>query len=129
MRLAWTTVRILSAAILFVAGCQAPPAVPAATTAPTAASKPAAQPTTAAAPAAQPTNTPAPQAAPKPGGQLVYAVVGSDVRILNPILQSDTVSGGITDRLFEPLVNEDPKTGAPIGILAESWTVSPDGLT
>jgi len=51
------------------------------------------------------------------------------VRILNPILQSDTVSGGITERLFEPLVQEDPKTGAIIPALAESWTISPDGLS
>jgi peptide/nickel transport system substrate-binding protein len=71
-------------------------------------------------------------AAPQPtgrGGQIVYAVVGTDVRILNPILQSDTVSGAITDRLFEPLVETDPKTGSIVPSLASSWDVSPDGLT
>jgi peptide/nickel transport system substrate-binding protein len=59
----------------------------------------------------------------------VYAVVGTDVRVLNPILQSDTVSGAITDRLFEPLVNTDPKNGSIVGVLAEKWDVSPDSLT
>ena len=63
------------------------------------------------------------------GGQVAYAVVGTDVRVLNPILQSDTVSGAITDRLFEPLVNTDPKNGSIIGVLAEKWDVSPDSLT
>ena len=76
-----------------------------------------------------PTTAPVTQPAAKTGGQVVYAGVGSDVRVLNPILQSDTVSGGITDRLFEPLVQEDPKTGAVIPALAESWTISPDGLS
>ena len=130
----------LSTLLLLGAACQpaaqAPPTAAAAKptaaqTAPTTA--PALQPTAAAAKptAAQaaPTSAPAAQPAAKTGGQVVYATVGSDVRILNPILQSDTVSGAITDRLFEPLVQEDPKTGAIIPALAESWTISPDGLS
>src|SRR5712691_8983406 len=117
--------RALSALLLLLgAACQpgtvAPPtAAPAAPT--TAAAKPTASqpgPTTApaatTAPAPAATTAPAAQPAAKTGGQVVYAVVGSDVRILNPILQSDTISGAITDRLFEPLVQEDPKTGALI---------------
>jgi peptide/nickel transport system substrate-binding protein len=109
------------------------PSAPAPTTAPPAAA-PTAAPTTA--PAAAATTAPTAAAAAKPTaapaatsrGQVVYSVVGTDVRILNPILQSDTVSGAITDRLFEPLVHEDPKTGAPYGVLAEKWDVSPDSL-
>src|SRR6266849_4922803 len=105
----------LTTLLLLGAACQpaasAPPTVVAVQ--PTAA---AAQPTAAVAkPTAgqpAPTTAPAPQPAAKTGGQVVYASVGSDVRILNPILQSDTVSGSVTDRLFEPLVQEDPKTGA-----------------
>jgi peptide/nickel transport system substrate-binding protein len=117
--------RILSALLLLGAACQ--PAAPAA--APTTG---AVQPT-AAAPKptvgqAAPTTAPAAKPATKQGGQVVYATVGSDVRILNPILQSDTVSSSVTDRVFDPLVNEDPKTGAIIPVLAESWTQSPDGL-
>jgi len=115
----------ISAVALFVAGCQA--TGPAAPTAPAATAAP--KPTTVqAAATSAPTAQSASQPASKPGGQVVYAGVGSDVRILNPILQSDTVSGAITDRLFEPLVVDDPKTGAPVGVLADSWTVSPDGL-
>jgi len=102
--------------------CQPAPAAPS-TAAP--------QPTLAAVlptPGSPTTTVPTAQPAAKPGGQVVYANVGSDVRILNPILQSDTVSGAVTDRLFEPLVQEDAKTGVPIPALAESWTISPDGL-
>jgi peptide/nickel transport system substrate-binding protein len=115
-------------AVFFVAGCQVAPAPPVASTPPAATSTPASQPAPVGAPATQAASTPAVQVAPKAGGQLVYAVVGSDVRILNPILQSDTISGAITDRLFEPLVNEDPKSGVPIPAIADSWTISPDGL-
>src|SRR5260370_17625467 len=76
-----------------------------------------------------PTTAPATQPAAKTGGQVVYAGVGSDVRVLNPILQSDTVSSGITDRLFEPLVQEDPKTRAVIPVRADAWPISPDRLS
>jgi len=125
----------LPLAVLLACGPAAPP--PAApTSAPAAAptSAPAAAATTAptSAPAAaqpKPTAAPAAAAAPATRGQVVYSVVGTDVRILNPILQSDTVSGAITDRLFEPLVNTDPTSGSIIGTLAEKWDVSPDGLT
>jgi peptide/nickel transport system substrate-binding protein len=120
----------LVCATVLVLGAACGPSAPGSPTSPP---QPAAQPTTAAQPkptaAAQPApTTAAPKPAAKTGGQVVYAEVGSDVRILNPILQSDTVSGAITDRVFEPLVHEDPKTGVPIPVLAESWTISPDGL-
>ena len=105
-----------------------PPAQPTSGAAPTAV---AAQPTTAA--AAKTTDAAKPAAAGAPsgqrGGQVVYAVVGTDVRILNSILQSDTVSGAITERLFDPIVNTDPKTGAIIPQLATRWDSTPDGLT
>ena len=116
---------VVSVFVLLGTACQptapVPPAATSAPAQPTAAGA-AAQPT-----AARPAATTAPAA--KAGGQLVYAVVGSDVRILNAILQSDTVSGAITDRIFEPLVQEDPKTGAIIPALAESYTLAPDGVT
>jgi peptide/nickel transport system substrate-binding protein len=134
MRLWWTTLRVLCAAVLLIVGCQPAPVVPAATSAPAATNAPApgatqvGQSAAQAVPTTQASNAAAPQPTAKAGGQLVYAVVGSDVRILNPILQSDTVSGAITERLFEPLVYEDPKTGAPVPSLADSWTISPDGL-
>ena len=52
----------------------------------------------------------------------------ADVKNLNPIFENDTASGRITDRVFEGLVEVDPKTGEPIPWLAESWDISPDGL-
>src|SRR5262249_26244186 len=103
MRLWWTTLRVLSAALLLIAGCQPAPVVPAPTSAPAAGATPAGQSAVQAVPTTQASSAPTSQPTAKTGGQLVYAVVGSDVRILNPILQSDTVSGAITDRLFEPL--------------------------
>jgi peptide/nickel transport system substrate-binding protein len=96
-------------------------AVPAATTAVAATAAPTA--------AAAEASTPASSAAARRGGQIVYAVVGSDVRILNPILNSDTTSSGVVNRIFDPLVESDPRTGAPLPALATSWSVSPDGLT
>ncbi|HEV7664787.1 MAG TPA: ABC transporter substrate-binding protein, partial [Chloroflexota bacterium] len=124
-----TALRVLPALVLLATACQPAPGAT-----PTAAAPSAAQPTTATAArptAAQPAPTTvaaAAQPATKTGGQVVYAVVGSDVRILNPILQADTVSDAVTRRMFEPLVQGDPTTGAPIPALAHSWTISPDGL-
>jgi peptide/nickel transport system substrate-binding protein len=119
--------RIFSGLLLFAAACQT--AAPSLPTAAPAQATPATSATSASSAASAPTAAAAaPKPATKSGGQVVYASVGSDVRILNPILQSDTVSSAITDRVFEPLVNADPKTGTPIPVLAESFTVSPDGL-
>src|SRR5712692_2697067 len=87
---------MLTTLLLLGAACQPaapPPPTPGAVQPTAAAAKP-----TAGQPA--PTTAPATQPAAKTGGQVVYAGVGSDVRVLNPILQSDTVSSAITDRVF-----------------------------
>src|SRR5581483_7438761 len=47
---------------------------------------------------------------------------------LDPGLAEDAASIDIIMQLFDPLVAYDP-TGTPSGAGAESWTVSPDGLT
>lgn len=48
---------------------------------------------------------------------------------INMWLDYNSTSADITGKLFEPLVVMDSVTSEPIGILAESWTVSADGLT
>jgi len=64
---------------------------------------------------------------PKKGGALVFAAA-ADARTLIPILASDSASGGICGFLYNGLVKYD-KTLELTGDLAESWTVSHDGLT
>lgn len=63
------------------------------------------------------------------GGVFVEASI-ADAKMLNPILSSETASSAVSNMLFPSLVGGDPETGAvtPEGALAESWTVSDDGL-
>ncbi|HMN27584.1 MAG TPA: ABC transporter substrate-binding protein, partial [Caldilineaceae bacterium] len=65
----------------------------------------------------------------QPGGIWRRASI-ADAENLNPILSSETASAAVTTMLFPGLVGQDPFTGAltPQGALAESWTVSADGL-
>jgi peptide/nickel transport system substrate-binding protein len=65
-----------------------------------------------------------------PGGIWVEANI-ADAEQLNPILSSETASSAVTNFMFPTLIGGDPFTGAvvPDGALAESWTVSADGLT
>ncbi|MFN8440994.1 MAG: ABC transporter substrate-binding protein [Caldilineaceae bacterium] len=65
----------------------------------------------------------------KPGGIFVDANI-ADAKMLNPILSSETASQAVNAMLFPSLIGVDPDTGAvtPDGALAESWTVSDDGL-
>jgi peptide/nickel transport system substrate-binding protein len=61
------------------------------------------------------------------GGSLVEAV-SSDPKTFNDIVSTDAYSGAITAMLFEGLTTTDPFTLKVIPNLAQSWTVSPDGL-
>ncbi len=65
----------------------------------------------------------------KPGGVFIDANI-ADVENMNPILASETASFAVINMLFPGLVGGDPDSGAitPEGALAESWTVSDDGL-
>lgn len=67
------------------------------------------------------------EAEPRYGGTLVVAV-GSDPRNLNAGFQNfwaDAVKG----QVFDALVRHSPDTLEPVPNLADSWSVSPDGLT
>ncbi len=75
------------------------------------------------------------QSGPKPqgpdlvkGGTIVYGAA-ADAKSLNPFLITDANSRIVSNLIFESLVTADAKTGAPRPLLAESWTISDDGLT
>lgn len=71
------------------------------------------------------TPTPAPAVQ---GGVWVQAS-SADASILNPILSSDSASSAIHGFIFPSLIGTDPVSGAVVNSeLAESWTVSDDGL-
>jgi len=71
--------------------------------------------------------TPTPEPIPQ-GGSMVESTF-ADANILNPILSSDSASSDIHTKLFLGLMTLDEFSGEVIGELAESWTVSDDGLT
>lgn len=49
--------------------------------------------------------------------------------MLNPILSTDAYARSVEDMIFDSLIAYDVETGDPVGRLAESWTISDDGLT
>ena len=67
------------------------------------------------------------QSAPVNGDALVVASIGDASRLL-PILATDSASGDIVGLLFNGLLKYNERLEI-VGDLAESWTVSEDGLT
>jgi peptide/nickel transport system substrate-binding protein len=68
-------------------------------------------------------------AAPKEGGTLVIAIPG-DLNRTDPSLIDDANSSYVLQQVMEGLVTLKPGSGSEIvGQLADSWTVSDDGLT
>ncbi len=74
--------------------------------------------------------TPAPAAEPAKGGpkQLIYGR-GGDSAGLDPITTDDGESARVTENIFETLVKYEPQNTNIVPGLAESWEISPDGLT
>ncbi len=73
--------------------------------------------------------TAAPYTCPKQGGTLVTAIADNPVS-LNGIYANDGISGAVLSYLFNPLTLGGENWGTQItGDLAESWSVSEDGLT
>lgn len=67
--------------------------------------------------------------APKSGGTLVVAIP-SDINRTDSALVDDASSSYVLQQIMETLVTLKPGTGSDIiGGLAESWTISDDGLT
>jgi peptide/nickel transport system substrate-binding protein len=48
---------------------------------------------------------------------------------LNPILSTDGYASGVWGAIFDSLLRWNPETSEPEGLIAESWTVSKDGLS
>ena len=66
---------------------------------------------------------------PKDGGTLVVAIPG-DLNRTDPALVDDANSSYVLQQIFEGLVTLKPGSGSEIvGQLADSWTLSEDGLT
>jgi peptide/nickel transport system substrate-binding protein len=66
---------------------------------------------------------------PKPGGTLVVALPG-DLNRSDSALVDDATSTYVLQQIMETLVTLKPGSGSEIvGALADSWTISPDGLT
>lgn len=63
---------------------------------------------------------------PKIQGKLIYASSGDPVNF-NPILQSDTTSGWVVDRVFSGLIDIDENLNV-VGDIATEWSSSDDGL-
>ena len=62
------------------------------------------------------------------GGTLVHGSAGDAYR-LDPADVTDGISVSMTDNIFEGLVRYKPGTSEVEPALAESWEISPDGLT
>jgi oligopeptide transport system substrate-binding protein len=55
--------------------------------------------------------------------------IGSEPTDLDPQVVTGIGEAKVIHALFEPLVSFDPKTLQPVPALAETWDISPDGLT
>jgi oligopeptide transport system substrate-binding protein len=61
--------------------------------------------------------------------QVLYRSLGYEVPSLDPHLAAGIAEQDVASALFEGLVDEDPRDLHPIPGVAESWTVSGDGLS
>jgi peptide/nickel transport system substrate-binding protein len=61
------------------------------------------------------------------GGTLVIGVAAAP-RSLNPVVAGRLEADSILNAIFEPLVEPDPDTLRPVGVLAEAWEVDGRGL-
>ncbi|MBP9855442.1 MAG: ABC transporter substrate-binding protein, partial [Candidatus Omnitrophica bacterium] len=64
----------------------------------------------------------------KYGGQIVFSIT-SDPKTFNEMLIKDASSSAITGGIFEGLTTSNPDDARTEPNLAESWDISPDGLT
>lgn len=69
---------------------------------------------------------------PGTGGAIVAPNIGSDIATLNPIVTADGSSSAVSGRIFPGFIGIDLETadfaGNAPGAIAESWTISDDGL-
>lgn len=67
------------------------------------------------------------EAAPKRGGKLTFGIE-RDISTMNPFVRLSSTDRYVRGLFYEALIDENAK-GAPIPALAESWSISKDGLT
>jgi oligopeptide transport system substrate-binding protein len=60
---------------------------------------------------------------------VLHRGIGADMPVLDPHLANGVSDYTVLSAVLEGLVSEDPVTLAPVPGVAESWTVSDDGLT
>lgn len=70
---------------------------------------------------------PAAAQTPQRGGTLTVQIVGEQ-RVLNPAIRASTGVYIMASKMVEPLLDLDAN-GEPVGVLAESWESTPDGLS
>lgn len=68
------------------------------------------------------------EAAAKSGGTLIVGSSG-DISTVNPVLMNDSATISVVGAIFETLVGSSPIDGSIVPALADSWEISPDGLT
>lgn len=83
--------------------------------------------TACAAPTTQGGASAGPDAKPVAGGRFIEGSF-ADIKTLQPVLVGDVPSSTVTSRIYEALIQADPKTGEIKPNLGK-WTVSSDGLT
>lgn len=71
--------------------------------------------------------TPAPAEQAIKGGRIILGSF-SDIKTMQPMLVNDVPSRDVTDKMYESIIQADPKTGEIKPRLAK-WTVATDGLT
>jgi len=62
------------------------------------------------------------------GGHITEAA-STDIRVLNPIVNTDVYSGYLINLMFDSLVSVDPDTLDATPLLATKWEIAPDGKT
>ena len=62
-------------------------------------------------------------------GDWLVNYFGSNLQRLTPALSSDTYSTWVQEQVLDTLITRDPETLEWLPLLAESWTISEDGLT
>lgn len=82
---------------------------------------------TACAPTGGPSSTAAPDEKPVAGGRIIVGTF-VDIQRLNPATSNDSGSSAVSNKLYDGLIQTDPKTGEAKPWLG-SWTISSDGLT
>lgn len=62
-------------------------------------------------------------------GDWLMLAFGTGLKTLTPLVSSDAYASEVQSYVIEPLISRDPDTLEWKGLLAERWTISPDGLT